>query len=948
MSRTYVALDIETTGLNPERDAITEIGAVKFQQGHVIGEWSSLINPFRPLPYKIQQLTGITQSDVDNAPPLRKVARSLQDFVRDLPIIGHNVSFDLAFLNNAGLFVGNPHIDTFELASILMPHASRYSLSMLSTELGIELDNAHRALADARATKDLFLALLEHAYQMDLRTVQDINRLAGKSNWQLKTVFRDIERSLSRNAFTGSIGQQLREKGLLDGAGSTMLFSSGEERRPLQRADTRQAIDVDELSAMVAEGGTLAQHFPNYEYRPQQVDMLQAVAKGFNEKTHYMIEAGTGTGKSVAYLLPAIYFAVRNGEHVVVSTNTINLQDQLYGKDIPDLQQLLPFEVKVALLKGRSNYLCLRRLNSFRNRPDLSTDDVTMLAKVLAWLPTTATGDQSELFLPNAQQRMRWSQINASADKCSAEQCEYRANGRCFFYQARYRAECSHVIIVNHALLLSDIAVENRALPEYRYLVIDEAHHLEENTTRQLTLHLTGELIAELVEELGVRPHQRKAFGLIAEVGVRAKTGIPKSVAAEIETLLERLRGEGEEVLSSSQVFFEALRGYLEEHSEDNENHSPYGQKFRITMAGRMQPSWSSVEVDAENLSITANRLYRSLEQLRSGLNSVLDDRDVAGLEAVVEDVKVQVRRWKDLVSMLVAMVNEPRNNLIYWLETPPGGGAVSMHAAPLHVGELVQEHLLSAKDCVVMTSATLTADNQFDYMQERLGAWDMKTVSVGSPFDYESSTLVWIPTDIPEPRQPYHQKAVEDTLREVSLALEGRTLALFTAYTQLRATARAIIPELEAHEIVVLEQGDGTSRNQLLESFKKTSRAVLLGTRSFWEGIDVTGDALSCVFIMKLPFAVPSDPIIAARSETFEDPFQEYSLPDAILRFRQGFGRLIRNKTDRGVVVILDNRVLNKPYGQAFLDSLPACTVRRGSSANLPEVARRWVNGNS
>ncbi|HAM45762.1 MAG TPA: exonuclease, partial [Propionibacteriaceae bacterium] len=334
--------------------------------------------------------------------------------------------------------------------------------------------------------------------------------------------------------------------------------------------------------------------------------------------------------------------------------------------------------------------------------------------------------------------------------------------------------------------------------------------------------------------------------------------------------------------------------------------------------------------------------------QLRSGLNSVLDDRDVPGLEAVVEEIKVQVRRWKDFSSMLLAMVNEPRNDLIYWLETPPGGGAVSMHAAPLHVGELVQQHLLGTKDCVIMTSATLTADNQFDYMQERLGAWDMETVAVGSPFDYQSSTLVWIPTDIPEPRQPYHQKAVEDVLRAVSLALEGRTLALFTAYTQLRATARAIAPELEAHEIIVYEQGDGTSRNQLLESFKKSSRAVLLGTRSFWEGIDVTGDALSCVFIMRLPFAVPSDPVVAARSETFEDPFQEYSLPDAILRFRQGFGRLIRNKTDRGVVVILDNRVLNKPYGQAFLDSLPACTVRRGSSANLPEVARRWVNGNS
>ena len=944
MSKTYIALDIETTGLSSERDTIIEIGVVKFRQDRVLAEWSSLVNPFRPLPYKIQQLTGISQPEVDKAPPLRSLLSSLQDFVRDLPIVGHNVAFDLSFLRNERLFLSNPYIDTFEMASILLPHASRYSLSMLTDDLGIRLSNAHRALSDARATKDLFLALLERAYEMDLKTVQDINRLAARSTWPLKAVFREIEQMQARHAFGGSIGQQLREKGLLDGRGSINLFSAVEQEKPLRRTDVRQAIDVNVVAEMLKPEGVFAREFPHYEYRPQQMEMLRGVGQAMNSKEHMMIEAGTGTGKSVAYLLPAMHFAAQNGEHVVVSTNTINLQDQLYDKDIPDLQKILPFEVKVALLKGRSNYVCLRRLDQFRNRPDLSAEDVTMLAKVLAWLPTTATGDQGELFLPSPQQRMRWSQINASAETCSADQCEYRHNGRCFFYQARYRAECAHIIIVNHSLLLSDVVVENRALPEYRYLIVDEAHHLEDTTTRQLTKRLTQELIVELTEELGIRLTQRRPFGLLAEIGVRTQSGLPQSIRQEIENILDQIRQEAESVLLSSQTLFEELDNYLLEHGEEKDRQSPYGQKLRLTSGGRSQPGWSSVEVSADNLYIQAGRLCKKLDQLRSGLNE-LADYDIPDLDTVLEEMRLQVRRWQDMLDMLDRMVNKPQDDLIYWLEVPSGGGPVSLNAAPLHVGGLVQEHLLYPKDCVVMTSATLTADSRFDYMQDRLGAEDIQTLAVGSPFDYEKSTLVWVPTDIPEPRQPFHQKAVEDVIRGLSLALGGRILALFTAYSQLRATSRAIVGDLEEQEIVVYEQGDGTSRNQLLENFKNTSRAVLLGTRSFWEGIDIAGEALSCVVLVRLPFAVPTDPIVAARSETFDDPFKEYSLPDAILRFRQGFGRLIRTQNDRGVVVILDNRVLNKSYGQAFLDSLPACTIRKGPAANLPDAARRWID---
>ena len=330
------------------------------------------------------------------------------------------------------------------------------------------------------------------------------------------------------------------------------------------------------------------------------------------------------------------------------------------------------------------------------------------------------------------------------------------------------------------------------------------------------------------------------------------------------------------------------------------------------------------------------------LERLRSGLSEL--DANVPELERLVEEVGIHARRWAEMLDSLNDIIGEPRPDSIYWAEMSAEERQVSLYSAPLHVGELIRQHLLQPKHSVIMTSATLTADTQFDFIQDRLGAQEMSTLTVGSPFDYEQSTLLYIPTDIPEPRQPYHQRAVEDVIRSVSLALGGRTMALFTSYAQLRTTARAIAPTLADQEIIVYEQGDGMSRHQLLESFKNSPRAVLLGTRSFWEGVDIPGDSLSCLILVRLPFSVPTDPIVAARSETFEDAFREYSLPDAILRFRQGFGRLIRTKTDRGIVVVLDSRILNKGYGQSFLDSLPACCVRKAPAANLPDEARRWM----
>jgi len=474
MNSTFVALDLELTGLDPLRDEVIEIGMVRFRGAEVLETYSSLVGTARPIPLKVQQISGISPDEVRRAPSLRSLMGTILAFVKSYPIVGHSVDIDLRFLNRQGLPLNNLLIDTFELASILVPEVQRYSLANLAQYLGIPLVEHHRALADAMAAKDLFLALMDRANRWDPSTLEEIAQLAEQSDWPLRGLFRDLAAERRRDHTAPLWRPTQAELSTQDG---------GERRReerlaPLQPTETISPVDTAALAAAISTDGVFETAFPGYEHRPQQVAMLEAVAEAFNTPSHLLVEAGTGTGKSVAYLLPAIHFALQNGRRVVISSNTINLQEQVFAKDIPDIQRVLNLPFHSALLKGRSNYLCLRRLAILRRSRQPATDQVRVLAKVLAWLPTTETGDRSELILIGSEQDV-WADIQSSSETCMGDQCPYRQRGTCFFYRARARAERAHIVIINHALLLSDLALESRVLPEYKYLIIDEAHHLE-------------------------------------------------------------------------------------------------------------------------------------------------------------------------------------------------------------------------------------------------------------------------------------------------------------------------------------------------------------------------------------------------------------------------------------------------------------------------------------
>ena len=937
MPRIYVALDLEFTGLDPQRDEIIEVGMVRFQGQQVLETFGSLVHTSKSIPHKVQQLSGITQADVEGAPSLHSLRGKILGFVKSYPLVGHTIEMDLSFLNRQGPMLQNLAIDTFELASILLPEARRYGLTELTGLLGIERDRAHRALSDAMATKDLFLALVERASQWDTAVLSEICDLARGNDWPPLRVFRDIL-------------NERRERDpdlLLQRSGRAQLrlrVDAVEELPPLQPTETVNPVDADTLAAIISPGGPLERDFPGYEHRPQQVEMLRGISEAFNIPTHLLVEAGTGIGKSLAYLLPAIAFGVGNGRRVVISSNTINLQDQLFNKDIPDLQRILPTHFSAALLKGRGNYLCLRRLAAFRRSGQLAVDQLRVLAKVMAWLPITLSGDRADLLLINKEPQV-WGQLQSSSETCIGDRCPYRQAGQCFFYRARTRAERSHLVSVNHALLLSDLAMDNRLLPEYKYLIIDEAHHLEAQATSQFGFEVGRQDVYVFVNSLLHDSRQADGNvpgGILSQVpGLFKGSAASESLSQTVTSTLDTLRTEISNAQGRLHELFNVLEGFLSEHANGG-GRQQYDQRIRLTGGLRVQPAWTAIEIAWESLSAPFRQVLKGLESLIARIEAQSSENKER--DELAQMLKAYLLRGHEMWAGLDKILMEPDSQSIYWVSVSRRTQEIALHSAPLHVGEVLSERLFMDKDCIVLTSATLRTAGSYDYIKERLGIEDPIELTLDSPFDYTTSVLLYVPKDIPEPNQPYYQKSVEQALIDLCRATEGRALILFTSNSQLYSTYYAIQAPLDRDGIVVFGQGIDGSRRQILERFKTTPRSVLLGTRSFWEGIDVVGQALSCLVIVRLPFAVPTDPVFAARAETFDDAFNQFYLPDAILRFRQGFGRLIRSQDDFGVVVVLDKRLLTKAYGKTILRSLPGCTARQGPLERLPILARRWL----
>jgi DNA polymerase-3 subunit epsilon/ATP-dependent DNA helicase DinG len=923
--KSIVALDLETTGLDPAQDAVIEIGAVRFRGPRVEAEWSTLVNPGRPLPPYITQLTGISDAMVGGAPRLSRVLPQLIDFVGDLPLLGHNLAFDLRFLERHTPFRQNAAMDTYDLASVILP-TGRYRLATLAQSLGVVPRAVHRGLEDARTTQQIFVRLLERAAELPPQVLGEIVELGANLDWGAGLAF-EMAADLANLPEQAPPPHPSPKRGKPP-AGLT----------PLEPRETPAPVPPDEAADYLEPGGGLARLQPGYEHRSQQIRMTRAVAEALSSGKHLLVEAGTGTGKSMAYLIPSFLWAVRNGRRVVVSTNTINLQDQLIRKDIPLLQRLLGEEVRAAVLKGRSHYLCPARFEALRRMRPRTAEEMRVLAKVLVWLARGGTGERVDLSLGGPGEMMAWTRISAESEECTLDACLERTGGACAFYAARTQAEAAHVLVVNHALLMADIQSGNRVLPEYRHLIIDEGHHLEAATTSGMTVRVNEGDLSRTLRDLIGSPN-----ALFPEAASVARRAMGPAEARSLTKMIQALEAAARESLQAWSAVFVCLAGFLAGlHGESADN--GYNLQIRILPSLRALPAWSAVEVAWDETRPLITHIADGAAELAEALSGFGDGSSTSAGD-IAGALRGSVRALRETADLFERFVFKPDAGTIYWADLAADRRRVSVNAAPLAIGPLVERHLWNEKDSIVLTSATLTTAGEFDYLKARLHAASADELALGSPFDFETSTLLYLVNDIPEPGERMaYQQGVERGLIALARATSGRTLVLFTSNDQLRRTARALSDPLTQNGITLYEQGEGVSRHALLESFRSDARAVLLGTRSFWEGVDVPGEALSVVVMVRLPFDVPTDPIVSARSETYDSPFEQYSLPEAILRFRQGFGRLIRTKSDRGAVVILDRRILTKRYGPLFLKSLPTCTQRQGPLREAPREVARWL----
>lgn len=950
-ARIYVALDLETTGLDAKRDQIIEIGAVRFQGNRILDQFVTFVNPGRTIPLRVQQLTGIRNSDVAKAPTIADIAPEVLAFVgADVTaVVAHNAGFDMGFLRAAGINFQRPVLDTFELATILLPNIGSYSLGELCRTLHIEQTEAHRALSDTLAAVQLFLRLNELLATLSPSTLDLILESGREVDWPPLMLFETARTCQRHDPSLPTRYASLLNEGADQGEQAqqrvTAFATPVSDGLLADNSPIQQTIAAERIAALFDPTGPLARQFgAAYEVRTGQVQMAQHVARALNQGDHMMLEAGTGTGKSLGYLAPAALWSVANQRRVVIATNTIPLQEQLLEKDLPHLQAVLQLDglplPNTALLKGRSNYLCTRRLHTWRANRKLSAAELVLLAKVLVWLPTTKTGDVSELFLANAMERALWLRICSDAATCTPERCGDQSSTsqtkpRDFFYHARHQAEQAHLLIVNHALLIADLNAEGGVLPPYSHLIVDEAHRLDEAATDQMTYRIEWSWVLALLRRLNLDD------ALMTQLHYQAR----QQEQSAIQDQLNRISRTASQFTQQLGDFSERLLAFAQ-HQNDVRREAGYSQQIYLDQRRRTQPQWTQIELTWEQAS---NRLRQLIDQLTKVLDKLTAIRwwqsePEATLCNEVQSVRDQLQTLALRLDELIFQDEEADGGtVITWMELNEEGTSVSLSVAPLYVNEILEKTLTLPRRTIIFTGATLRTGSGFTFIRDRLGLWHATALTVDSPFDYTNNTLLLMPHDLPLPDHPYYQQAVERAIMDATLAAEGRTLVLFTSYAQLRTTADAIRSELDRAGITVLEHGT-SSRNRLLREYRRLEKAVLLGTRSFWEGVDLPGDELRCLIIVRLPFAVPSDPIVAARSRDLENSFSDYMLPDAILRFRQGFGRLIRRATDRGVVVLLDSRLWRKEYGSAFLESLPTCAISKAPLANLSEEIPAWL----
>lgn len=904
----YVVFDLEATGLSAKTDQIIEVGAVRYDAAmRRADELQVLVDPGIPIPVAVQRLVGVSNAEVIGAPSPTEAVAQLADFCRGAELVTHGGAFDMHFVTALApdAFRNRTVHDTLDLARILLPMAETHALQNLSRLLGLPHERPHRALSDAEATGALFAWLRDRAARLPAAVLRDMRRVAAVAGPPLHTFFVDAGAGVAAEPARGRAGNGAH------GAASPAETGGA-------ATDARDRAVAGELARLPLEQAAVAALSPRgpldtgamFEYREAQVQMARAVAQTLERGRRLAVEAGTGVGKSLAYLVPLAMWTARSGKRAVVATHTVNLQEQLADRDLPRIASLTDPPARTAVLKGRNHYLSLRRWARFLAQPDAAPHGVDLNAvrfklKVLVWLTETQTGDRAELHLSGEEEPF-WLRIASDREDCLGSACVNWQTRRCHMVAARQRAADADLVITNHSLLLADSERQGQVLAPYAALVIDEAHQLEASATAQL-----GSTV--------------RAFdvGLVLE-------RVPAAPGTELAAAVGRVREAMQRLLGDAKGF---VTGWL---GLDHASNARLGLREEIRADPRFQPLERAAR-------LAAGAIVELASMLEQASAEVLEPDLLPGVERAEDEAEAQAFALRALSQDVERILLSPREGAVTWLELR--AEQAELHEAPVSVAEPLRRRLYDRCDATVLTSATLTVAGSFDFLRSRTGLGEnAEELSLPSPFDYLGSALTVLAGAVPPYDDPEHDSVVADLVAALAYDLDGHTLVLFTGYSPLRRVHSLVHDRLERRRIALLGQGIDGTRRQILRSFLEDPRAVLLGTSSFWEGVDIPGERLRCVVIDKLPFPVPSDPLVRARSEGLRDPFTQYSLPVAVLRLRQGFGRLIRGRSDRGAVILCDDRLESRNYGEVFLRALPPAEQTRCAAADVPGLVSGFL----
>ncbi|MDT0191385.1 ATP-dependent DNA helicase DinG [Exiguobacterium sp. BG5(2022)] len=902
---TYVIVDLETTGHSVKSgDELIEFAAVVVQEGEVIERYSTLIRPSRPIPPFITQLTTISDEDVSDAPTFEDVIPDIWKMLDGRVFVAHNVAFDLTFLNEsleqAGYlaFQGRA-IDTVELARILYPTLESHALEALSDTFDLVHTDAHRALSDAEATAELFIRMFDRLRDLPMVTLKRLRELSESWTSHIEPLLDEmiLEVGIRPDDETRfDIHRKIALRRPVD------AFVPTTEREPFEPFLLRT---IEE---------TLPSLFEQFEPRQSQFEMMRHVYKALDDEETLLVEAGTGTGKTLAYLIPSAHHALETKRPVVISTHTIQLQEQLLNRDLPVLRQIFP-EIEFTLLKGRRNYIDLRKFEMVLDESNDGLLASMCKAMVLVWLTETETGDLEELSFPGSATQgpasfKRLIQADASNDFGRFDPWYSRD----FFTKAVLRSKEADLIVTNHALLFSDLQHQAGILPTDTPLVLDEAHQVEEVASHHFGVTFDAIQFDRLFKWFGYGADGKFHSRIIQLADLTSVTEEAEAFSQQIDSALARVEEELEDLLTSLQSL---------------------GKKKEPRQTVRFEREGATFRPIRE----VANRLEDKLRTLRTSLrhlHRLLDERKehmTFKQRALLGDLKTLIGDVRELESVIYETMLTRDDDAVSWVELNLGNRKLtSVYTQPVEIGPLLHERLFKKRP-TILTSATMTVSGKFSFMERRLGleGEPVRRVVLPSPFNFKEQAKLFVPSDFPlinEVPLPQFVDQTAQSIVQIANVTKGRMLVLFTSNELLRLTYEQVKDHLDPSYTLLAQGVSGGSRSRLTKQFKRMEQSILFGTASFWEGVDIPGDALTCLVIVRLPFAPPDQPIMQARSEKIEamgkSPFFELSLPQAVIRFKQGVGRLIRSKGDYGAVFVFDRRVETTRYGKQFINSLP------------------------